>query len=413
MICDGLGLWLKTKPAKGGGFTRSWLFRFAIDGKKDSMGFGGYPDCSLAEARDRRDAARKLLRDGVNPKTERDRRRAEQKLADRPVVLFRDAATQYIATHERGWSAKHSEGWTDTLTRFAFPVIGALAVDAIDVAAVLRVLQPHWESKRETMARLRGRIESVLAAATAAGLRSGENPASWLTLKHLLAPKPKNGGKQHFAALPYAEVGPFMAELEKIDSVASRALRFLTLTAARTGEVRNATWDEIDFKARTWTVPAAKMKGGVEHKVPLSDAALAVLEEMRELRTGGRVFELGIVGMNKLINRMGYREKTTTHGLRSTFRDWCAEKTNVQNFIAEKALAHAIPVAVEAAYRRGNLFEKRRKLMNQWGRYCTQPAKRAKREPRKAAASQGDRKLQSGGEVIEFARRRAARHRPA
>jgi integrase len=370
MVNDGLGLWLRTKPAKGGGYSKSWLFRFALDGTRDQMGLGNIHDCGLAEARDKRDAARRLLKEGINPRIDRDRRRAEQRLANRPVVVFRDAAREYIDAHDSQWGATYTKEWRDTLSQYASG-LDQLPVDAINVEDVLRVLQPHWEAKRPTMSRVRGRIESILDAAKARGQRSGDNPASWRTLRHLLSKTPKKGDAPHFEALPFAEVAGFLDRLRKEPSVAARGLEFLVLTAARTAEVRGATWDEIDFKERVWLVPARRMKARVEHKVPLSDAAIAVLKQMCAVQSSDLVFAHsgGVRGLSKLIRRMDGR--VTVHGFRSTFRDWAAEKTNFQNHVIEKALAHKIPSAVEAAYRRGDLFAKRRALMDAWARHCT------------------------------------------
>jgi len=369
MACDGLGLWLKTKPAKGGGWSRSWLFRFAIDGERDQMGFGSLHDTSLGEARDMRDAARRLLRDGINPRTDRDRKRAEQRLANRPVTLFREAAREYIDRHDSSWGPTYTKEWVDTLAQYAAD-LEPLPVDSIAVEDVLKVLAPQWEAKRPTMSRVRGRIENILDAAKARGLRTGDNPAAWSVLKHLLAKAPRNGEAPHHEALPYAEVAGFLERLRQEPTVAARALEFLILTATRTAEVRGATWDEVDLKERTWTIPARRMKARTEHRVPLADAAIAVLRRMHEVRSGNAIFAHsgGVRGLSKLMRRLD--AKCTVHGFRSTFRDWAAEKTSFQNHVCEAALAHKVSNAVEAAYRRGDLFDKRRQLMTAWGDYC-------------------------------------------
>jgi integrase len=383
MHSDGGGLYLRVKPAAGGGVSKSWFFRYGLNHKGHRIGLGSARDRTLAEARDKAAELRKLLLDKVDPVIERQRQRAEQLIASRPPVLFREAAIEYLKTHDAKWSPRHARDWLDTLERFAFPALGKLPVDRIDVDAVLGVLKPQWLEKHQTVSRLRGRIESIMGSAIARNLHPGPNPASWTVLKHLLPASIKNG-KKHFEALPYAQVAGFTAELRKIDSVASYALQFAILTAARTGEIRDAVWSEISLQTRTWTIPPKRMKTGKEHKVPLSDAAVAILERMRELRTGDTIFPFGAAEMRRTIKRAGY-SGITPHGFRSSFRDWAAERTNTQNFVVEMALAHAIPSGVEAAYRRGDLFEKRRRLMDQWATFCATPAVTGEVVPMKRA----------------------------
>jgi integrase len=265
-----------------------------------------------------------------------------------------------------------------SLKTYASPVLGRLPVSAIDVDLVVKALQPIWEKKPETASRVRGRIEAVLAWATTRKLRQGDNPARWQgNLEHLLSERSR--AVEHHTALPYAEIGTFMAELHKRDGVAPRALELTILTAARSGEVLGARWDEIDLRTRLWTVPAARMKAGREHRIPLSVSAVAVLERQTKVRESEFVFPgtarhvLSDMSMLAVLKRMK-RADLTVHGFRSTFRDWAAERTNFANEMVEMALAHTVSDKVEAAYRRGDMFDKRRKLMDAWAAYCAKPA---------------------------------------
>ena len=262
-------------------------------------------------------------------------------------------------------------------TRLAFPVIGKLPVAEVDTALVLRVLQPIWTTKTETAARVRMRIEHILSWATVQGYRTGDNPARWdKHLDNLLPPQAKVAPVKHHAALPYDELPAFMTTLRTQESVAAKALEFVVLTAARSGEVIHARWEEIDAAEKLWTVPAARMKGAKEHRVPLSDRAWAILENMKTIRQGDYIFPgqrhrrpLGANALMVSLRSMG-RADLTAHGFRSSFRDWCAERTNFPSEVAEMALAHAVGNKVEAAYRRGDLSEKRRRLMDQWAEFC-------------------------------------------
>jgi integrase len=299
-------------------------------------------------------------------------------------MTFRQVADRYIAAHEAGWNNdKHRYQWRQTLD-IACEQIGKTPVASIDTGAVMRVLEPLWQQKTETASRLRGRIESVLDYAAARGWRTGDNPARWRGHLAKLLPAPRKIAKpEHHAALPWAEIGAFMVDLRDEDNVAARALEFAILTAARNGEALGATWAEIDIQARVWTVPASRMKAGKEHRVPLSDAALRVLEAMAPLRddqAGGWVFPglrrgkpLAGISPMALLRRM-QRDDLTVHGFRSTFRDWAAEATNHPREIAEKALAHTVRDETERAYQRGDLLEKRRRLMEDWARFCARPA---------------------------------------
>jgi integrase len=372
---DGSGLWLQVRDAEH----RSWLFRYMMAGKQRQMGLGPFPDVSLAEARDEAHKCRAAVRRGVDPIE--DRRQAKAATRDKSRALtFRQVADRYIAAHEPGWrNEKHKYQWRQTLD-VACEQIGAMPVDAITTGDVMSVLEPIWRTKSETASRLRGRIESVLDYAAARSWRTGENPARWRGHLAKLLPAPsKVTTVQHHAALEWRHVNAFMAELRDADGVAARALEFTILTAARTGEAIGAKWTEVDMQAATWVVPAIRMKAGREHKVPLSEAALGTLRSMLPLRdaaAGDWVFPgkrrgkpLSNMGMMMLLRRM-QRGDLTVHGFRSAFRDWCSESTNHPREVAEQALAHILADKVEAAYRRGDLFEKRRLLMEDWAKFC-------------------------------------------
>lgn len=385
---DGGGLWLQVRD----GGRRSWLLRYMLDGRARQMGLGAEADVPLAEARDLAREARKLARSGVDPiEQRRERRRAGQGAG----MTFRDVAQLYIAAHEATWrNDKHRAQWTSTLDTYAHPVLGGLPVQAVDTGAVLRVLEPIWREKPETASRLRGRVESVLDYATARGWREGDNPARWRGhLANLLPSRAKVAAVEHHAALPWQEAPAFMARLAGQEGVGARALAFTILTAARTGEALGATWGELDLDAAAWTVPARRMKAGREHRVPLSAPALAVLRALRpgDARPDAFVFPgakegqpLSNMAMAAVLRRMG-RGDLTVHGFRSTFRDWCAEQTAYPREVAEAALAHTLRDKVEAAYRRGDLFERRARLMAEWAGYLARPAAPAEVVPMRRA----------------------------
>jgi integrase len=297
-------------------------------------------------------------------------------------MTFRQCAEAYIDAHRTSWkNDKHAAQWPATLATYTFPIFGDLPVQSIDVALVTKALEPIWRDKTETASRLRGRIEAVLDWAKARGYRHGDNPARWRGhLDKLLPARAKVQRVEHHAALPYAEIGPFMAQLREQDSMAALSLQFLILTAARTSEVLNATWSEVDLGAAIWTIPVDRMKAPREHRVPLSKPAVALLRELYKHLTGDFIVPSGKpsrplsnMAMLKLLERMG-RADLTVHGFRSTFRDWAAERTNFPREVAEHALAHSLPDKVEAAYLRSDLFDKRRKLMEAWARHCTTAA---------------------------------------
>jgi integrase len=362
--------------------SKSWIYRFMLAGQAREMGLGSTDDVSLDEARELARECRKLCKQGVDPIEARHRRQVAARLQDARGITFEECARRYIAAHQAGWkNEKHARQWPQTLKAFAFPVFGSLPVQAVDVTLVMKAIEPVWSGKTETASRVRGRIEAVLDWATARGYRTGENPARWKGhLENLLPKKSKLRRVRHLAALPYNEIGAFMTELRRQEGVAARALEFCILTAMRTDEVLGAPWNEIDLDEAIWSVDAERMKAGREHRLPLSDRAIEILEEMRLLRQGELVFPgsraarpLSHMAMLRVLEAMG-RSDLTAHGFRSTFRDWAAESTNFPREVCEQALAHAIANKVEAAYRRGDLFQKRRQLMAAWARHCAAPA---------------------------------------
>ena len=296
---------------------------------------------------------------------------ARGKIADTKALTFKQCAEAYILAHRAGWrNPKHAKQWSSTLEAYAHPVFGSLPAQAVDVGMVMKAIEPIWTTKPESASRVRGRIESVLDWATARGHRSGENPARWRGhIENLLPRKSKVRRVEHHAALPYSELPGFMAELRQRKGTAARALELTILTAARTGEVIGATWSEIDFEARLWIIPGQRMKAGREHRVPLSEASLSILRPIYETRTDDKVFQISGMAKAMLLRRMG-RGDITTHGFRSSFSDWCAEQTAFSSEVREMALAHTVSDKVEAAYRRGDLFQKRRELAEEWARYC-------------------------------------------
>lgn len=377
-VNDGGGLYLLVGPSG----SKSWVFRYRVGPRLREHGLGPLHTVGLAEAREKARLCRHQRLEGVDPIEARRDDRARAQIEAAKAMTFKDCSEAYIKAHKAGWrNAKHVQQWPSTLETYVYPVFGSLPVQAIDVGLVMRALELIWTTKPETASRVRGRIESVLDWATARGHRRGDNPARWRGhLENLLPKKSKVQRVEHFAALPYAEMPEFMAELRQQDGVGAKALEFAILTAARTGEALGARWSEIDFKARLWAIPGARMKAGREHRVPLSEPALAILAAMHEVREGEFVFPggranrpLGDSSLLRLLSRMG-RGDLTAHGFRATFRDWAGERTNFARDVVEMAMAHTIESKVEAAYRRGDLLEKRRPVMDAWARHCGAPA---------------------------------------
>ncbi len=378
MYPDGNGLYLQV-AASG---AKSWVYRFMLNGVARWMGLGPFDAVPLADARVKALEARRLRLAGVDPIKARAGARTEARLEAARSITFKDAAEAYMEAHKAGWrSPKHAEQWRNTLETYAYPVFGSLPVQGVDVALVMKVLGPIWATKTETASRVRGRIESVLDWASARGYRLGENPARWRGhLENLLPRRSRVQRVKHHPALPYGEVGAFMVGLRRQEGAAASVLEFLILTACRTGEVTGARWGEFNIEEALWTIPAERIKSGRQHRVPLSLAARAIINSMQKVRAtehgDGLVFPGGKRGRTlssmvllALLKRMG-RSDITVHGFRSTFRDWAAERTNYPREVAEMALGHAVGDRVEAAYRRGDLFEKRRKMMDAWADYC-------------------------------------------
>jgi integrase len=393
---DGYGLSLQVS-AFG---TKAWIFRYQRDGTPRMMGLGPVNTSSVAAARKSLSGARgraqdahELLLSGTDPIDARQTQRAKAQTERARVVTFKDAAERYIKAHRAGWkNPKHADQWPATLGNYAYPIIGNLPVTAIDTGLVMKCLEPIWQDKPETASRLRGRIESVLDWATVRGFRQGDNPARWRGhLAKLLPPRTKVRNVKHHPALPYADLPEFMAELRGQENISARALEFTILTAARTNEALAARWasGEFDLLNKIWNVPAERMgKTGRVHSVPLSDRTVELLTALPRIKGNDYVFAGGKRGkplsgmaMDALLARMGYKDgKATVHGFRSTFRDWAGDCTNYPRDVAEAALAHTIQNDAEAAYRRGTAIEKRRRLMADWARYCSQkPKEKAER----------------------------------
>jgi len=351
---------------------RRWIFMYARGGKRTELGLGSARDLSLANARAEAAALRAILASGGDPRAERTK--------DDHMPTFGESADTYVEAMRPSWrNEKHAAQWVMTLTRYAEPMRGK-PVDEITTQDVLDVLQPLWQRTPETAERLRGRIENVLDAAKARGHRSGENPARWRGHLDQLLPKRQRLSRGHHKALPYDALPAFMADLRSRDAVAARALEFLILTAARSGEVLGGQADEIDLEKRVWTIPPERMKAGREHRVPLSPRAIEIVKAMQALGRPPFLFPgpkpkapLSSMAMAMLLRRM--KSDVTVHGFRSTFRDWASETTSFPHEVCEMALAHTIANKAEAAYRRGDLFDKRRKLMEAWAGYCASSGK--------------------------------------
>jgi len=398
---DGGGLVLRVSDSG----SKVWLYRYKAHGRVREMGLGPVRDVSLAEARDAAREARRLRRTGIDPIDAKRERKATARLDAAKMITFAQCATAYIENHRSAWTnPKHAAQWETTLRTYAYPVFGNLPVAAIDTALVVKVLDPIWSEKPETAGRLRGRVEAVLDFAKVRGYRDGENPALWKGhLSNALPALRKVRKVKHHAALPYAEIGDFIADLREREGGAAAALEFAILTAARTAEALGARWSEIDMAEGIWTVPAERMKADVEHRVPLSHEAMAVLRRMEAQKVNDVIFSgqtpgraLSNMALLMMLRRMN-RDDITAHGFRSTFRDWAAERTGFPREVVEMALAHKVGNKVEAAYLRSELFEKRRLLMQRWGDFCDQPAAggAAVVSPREGAQRLSDRRSQT------------------
>jgi integrase len=435
---DGAGLYLRVtegKEAEDGTrtFNRYWLFRYKQSGtRKDrQLGIGSLDTVTLATARNAAKQCREQLLAGLDPKEQRDAQRASQAVAEAKAMTFDECRDAYIASHEAGWrNSTHRRQWTATLTTYVTPVFGHLPVEAVDTGLVLKVLEPIWTTKAETASRVRGRIECILDYARVRGYRDGQNPAMWKGhLDHLLPRKSKVAKVEHHPALPYARVAEFMHDLNMRDGTAALVLRFLALTAARAGEAFGMRWGEVDLAAKLWTIPDDRMKGGRQHRVPLSEPALVILREMmpgdnvrdiekRFVFPGNKPGRpLSNMAMLELIRRMNCEREVTglprwtdaegrdivPHGFRSTFKDWATDYAPspaeiveaakrgeiVEAFardLVETALAHSLDSKVEEAYRRTEMIEKRRRLMSKWADYCTRSTTSGERQPRRPAS---------------------------
>lgn len=370
------GLCLRVAPSGA----RSWVLRVMVAGKRRDAGLGGYPDVPLAMAREKARKAREAIERGHDPIALRAEAQSALLAQRAAETTFEQAARQFIEAKSPEWkNAKHAAQWLATLETYAYPVIGKLQVRDVALSHVVKILEPIWTTKTETASRLRGRIEAVLDWAAVRRYRHGDNPARWKGHLDKVFPKPGKVAKvAHHSALPIDALAGFMRGLRKRVGMAARALEFLILTAARSGEVRGTTWSEVDFVNAVWTIPAERMKAGKEHRVPLPDAALELLKTLPRYEGSDLVFVAPRGGMlsdmtlTAVMRRMDV--DAVPHGFRSTFRDWAAEHTNYPREVAEMALAHAIGDKVEAAYRRGDLFEKRRRMMVDWAAFCAVPS---------------------------------------
>jgi integrase len=391
---DGGGLYLQiTKQG-----VKSWLYRFMIDGKAYGMGLGATHTITLAEARQKATDARKLVINGGNPLEAKRLAALQAKAAKVRLMTFAECANAYIEAHKVSWrNAKHQDQWVNTIESYVNPIIGTLPVSEVDTALVMKVLTQSdadglqfWQSKNETANRVRGRIEAILGWATTSGFRSGDNPARWKGhLINLLATISRVERIKHRPSLPWERIGAFFCALKQTEGIAARAVEFTILTASRSGEVRGAKWSEIDLKKKVWTIPASRMKAKQEHEVPLSSSAIDLIQKQERIPGSDVIFPntkgdvLSDMALTAVIRRMDKKDpdqwKTdsgdiiTVHGFRSTFRMWAAEATNYPREVAEHALAHKLPDAVERSYQRGSQFSKRSAMMEDWASYCSTP----------------------------------------
>ena len=375
---DGGGLYLQVSPSG----TKSWIFRYMLDGTRREMGLGSLLAISLAAARDRTADCRRLVANRIDPIDARNGDRARLAIEAAKSITFAQCAERFIKAHQAAWkNEKHVGQWENTLKTYCEPVFGATPVQDVDTGLVLKALEPIWTKKPETASRVRGRIERVLDWAKVRGHRAGDNPARWRGhLDKLLPNLEKKKRVKHHPALPFRDVGGFIAKVRVEGGAAARAMELLILTATRTIETIGARWEEFDVDEATWVIPPERMKTHKEHRVPLSPQALKLLRALKAKRADGEEFvfpggsgdHLSNMALLALLRRMD-REDITVHGFRSTFRDWASESTNYPHEVCEMALGHSVRNDVEAAYRRGDLFEKRRRLMSEWARYCDTP----------------------------------------
>ena len=373
---DGNGLYLQV--SKSG--SKSWLYRFMLDGKAREMGLGSIAILPLTEARKKALDCKKLLREGVDPIMERHKRLAMEKADNQEIPSFKKCTKEYLKAHSAGWSKRHADTWIKSIKLYAYSTLGSMPINTIERSHIIRVLDPIWREKTETANKLRGRIERVLDWATVQDYRKGDNPARWQGYLDKLLPKPSDIHKvKHFAALPYQKINGFMDKLRQREATSALALRLIILTATRSGEVRNAVWSEFDLEKGNWTIPAERMKAEKEHIIPLCPEAISIIKDLPHLAGNNYLFTspksgkaLSDVVFKKLMERMGITD-ITTHGFRSTFRDWAAEQTDFPREVIENALAHQLKDKAEAAYFRSNLLDKRRELMNKWGDYTKLP----------------------------------------
>jgi integrase len=385
------GLHLQVVPSGA----RTWILRATVGGRRREMGLGAFPEVPLALAREKARDARQKIDQGIDPILARREARSALKATAAAARTFKECALAYMDAKSPEWrNPKHAQQWANTLEQYAYPVIGSMLVRDVQLPHVLRILEPIWHTTTETAKRLRGRLETVLAWATVRGYRTGENPARWRGhLDTLLAAPSKIAPHVHHEAMALDDLAEFLPLLRAKPGRGARALEFLILTAARSGEVRGATWSELDLVRGEWLIPGERMKAGRPHRVPLSPAAVKLLQSQPRVEGTDLVFPsttmrpLSDMTLTKVMRDMGREE--VPHGFRSTFRDWASERTNYPRDVAEMALAHAIGDKVEAAYRRGELFDKRRKMMGDWAKFCAQPAA-------------------AGGKVLPMKRKRAA-----
>jgi integrase len=373
---DGDGLYLQVNtPGRA-----SWILRYERDGRERAMGLGALVDFSLAEARQRAKAKRQLLADGVDPLDHRQAEREQKALAAARNVTFKQCAEQYYDAHADEWSnARHRQQFTSSMRDHVYPIIGSSSVGAIDEPLVLKTLAPIWKIKTVTAKRVRNRIAAVLDYAAACKYRTGTNPARWEGhLEHLLPAPEKIAAVKHHAALPHGGLANFITRLREVEGVTARALEFTILAAARTNETSEAVLEEIDLEARMWVIPAVRMKASREHRIPLSDRAIEILKQLPREAHNPYVFigpkagsNIGPVAMYRLLRSL--REGISVHGFRSSFSDWAHDTTGYSNHVIELSLAHSIGSATEKAYRRSDLFAKRRRLMDDWAKYCATP----------------------------------------